>query len=202
MRGWSAMPDGSKIIYPLEDMFVLDEIWMENVYEKDRKIERGDVVMDCGAHVGTFTVKAAMAGARIVVAIEPDPTNYALLRRNVRLNKLDNIVVVNAAVGGRQERQRTKRYWRKELTAQVRTIKSLVCELGLECVNFMKINVEGDEVEVIEGAEGMDVKHIVLEYHGESVRTQVEHLLRRKGYAMTVRQRKNDKGYICARSPE
>src|SRR5260370_38297253 len=42
----------------------------------------GDVVFDCGAHVGTYTREALKAGAKLVVAIEPAPDNLACLRRN------------------------------------------------------------------------------------------------------------------------
>lgn len=197
----STLPDGSKIIHPIQpiDMAVLDEIWIDNVYEKDKRIQRGDVVMDCGAHVGTFSIKAARAGARIVVAIEPDPANCALLNRNVRLNKLDNVVVVRAAVGERDESQRTKSYWGKEASASVRTIRSLASEMRLDSLDLVKIDVEGDEVGVMEGAEGVDVRHIAMEYHGELRRTQVERLLRRKGYDTLIRQATTETGYIYAR---
>jgi FkbM family methyltransferase len=46
-------------------------------------IRRGDVVLDCGAHVGVYTRKALAAGAALVVAIEPAPANIECLRRNL-----------------------------------------------------------------------------------------------------------------------
>ena len=49
----------------------------------DRGVHPGDVVFDCGAHVGTYTRESLKAGARLVVAIEPAPDNLEYLRRNL-----------------------------------------------------------------------------------------------------------------------
>ena len=46
-------------------------------------VRGGDIVLDCGAHVGVYTRKALKAGARLVVAIEPAPVNVECLRRNL-----------------------------------------------------------------------------------------------------------------------
>jgi FkbM family methyltransferase len=45
-------------------------------------VQRGDVVLDIGAHVGVFTAQALELGAAKVVAVEPDPGNVECLRRN------------------------------------------------------------------------------------------------------------------------
>src|SRR5713101_962584 len=57
----------------------------------------GDVVVDAGAHIGLYTLRAA-AKAATVVAIEPDPSNRSLLERNIRLNGFSNIIVVPKAL--------------------------------------------------------------------------------------------------------
>lgn len=65
-----------------------------------RSIRPGDVVVDVGANVGYYT----LLGARLVgetgrvYAFEPDPTSFALLRRNVALNDLHNVVLEQKAV--------------------------------------------------------------------------------------------------------
>ena len=62
-------------------------------------IRRGSTVVDIGAHVGYYTVLSARAvGWRgRVIAVEPDPVNAALLRENVRRNRLRNVTVIEAA---------------------------------------------------------------------------------------------------------
>jgi FkbM family methyltransferase len=62
----------------------------------------GSTVYDLGANVGYFTlIAAALTGSSgKVVAYEPLPANATALRRNVELNALTNVEVVEAAVGG------------------------------------------------------------------------------------------------------
>jgi len=70
-------------------IFVADEYYFLDAGPKD-------VVIDAGAYVGDFTVRAA-ARAKLVIAVEPNPGSVELLRRNVR--GLGNVVVVEAALG-------------------------------------------------------------------------------------------------------
>jgi FkbM family methyltransferase len=62
-------------------------------------IRRGSTVVDIGAHVGYYTLLSARTvGWRgRVIAVEPDPDNAALLRENVRRNRLRNVTIVEAA---------------------------------------------------------------------------------------------------------
>jgi FkbM family methyltransferase len=61
----------------------------------------GAVCLDVGANLGWFTVIASrLVGSRgRVLALEPDPANLRLLRRNVALNGCTNVTVVAAAAG-------------------------------------------------------------------------------------------------------
>ena len=63
----------------------------------------GMTFLDIGAHVGLFTVPAAMAvGAEgRVIAFEPDPDNRRLLERNVARHGLEHVQIINAAVADR-----------------------------------------------------------------------------------------------------
>ena len=45
-----------------------------DIYGDDRLgVRQGDIVFDCGAHMGVYTRKALSAGAKLVVAVEPTP---------------------------------------------------------------------------------------------------------------------------------
>ncbi len=88
------------------DETVIDEVWKANDYRVD--VARGlpGTVLDLGANVGAFTVLAAKAGAKRVIAVEPHPENRARLAHHVKLNGVDDrIEIVDAAVtdvdGGR-----------------------------------------------------------------------------------------------------
>lgn len=65
-----------------------------------KNIKEGDVVIDIGAHIGYYTLIAAKkVGVNgWVYAFEPDPRNFMLLEKNVHVNNLKNVVLVNKAV--------------------------------------------------------------------------------------------------------
>jgi FkbM family methyltransferase len=66
----------------------------------------GGLYVDVGANFGWYSLllaRCALPGSgATVVAIEPDPDNYALLRQNVARNRLDGIVALCVGVGARR----------------------------------------------------------------------------------------------------
>lgn len=138
-------------------------------------VRKGDIVLDAGAHIGVFTWRALEAGAAKVIAIEPDPTNLECLRRNFPKEIAEGRLVLapvavwsspgtmkmNLGDGGntgvnslitRHENKRT-------IEVRVTTVDLLVKELGLERVNFLKMDIEGAEREALKGAKETMVKH-------------------------------------------
>lgn len=59
--------------------------------------QKGDVVVDIGAHHGIYAIKAAKQGAR-VIAFEPDPSNFKILNANIAANNLTNVEPINIAI--------------------------------------------------------------------------------------------------------
>ena len=80
--------------------FLEREIFRNRRYHRDGfEIRRNDTIIDIGANMGMFSMWAApQAPEGRVVAIEPMDV-VGCLDMNVRLNKLENVVVLNAAVG-------------------------------------------------------------------------------------------------------
>ena len=66
-----------------------------------RTFTEEDVFFDVGANVGIFTIYAGRRGAR-VLAFEPEATNYAILNRNIALNRLsDRVQALPIAIADR-----------------------------------------------------------------------------------------------------
>jgi FkbM family methyltransferase len=125
-------------------------------------------VLDCGANVGVFARVALDAGARIVVAIEPGPANLEALRRNLAPEIASGrVIVAPKGVWDREDILTLKvdpkntgantfvmqlREGHSTLEAPLTTIDNLVAELGLERVDYIKMDIEGAEQRALAGA--------------------------------------------------
>jgi len=68
-----------------------------------KTVRKGDVILDLGANIGYYTlICARLAGeAGKVFAFEPEPVNFALLKKNVEINGYKNVTLIQAAVSNR-----------------------------------------------------------------------------------------------------
>ena len=118
-------------------------------------------IVDIGAHVGAFTVWAALRSPRArIVAVEPNPQTFAFLERNIRDNGLqERVITVNAAVGAESgagtlelvEHSLGTRLARDgvgSVKVDVQTLPSLLQKAELVDVDMLKIDCEGMEYDV------------------------------------------------------
>jgi FkbM family methyltransferase len=137
-----------------------------------RLVPQGGVVIDVGANIGQYTLLAAeLAGpSGRVFAFEPDPVNAAALQRSVGRNGFGGRVeLLRVAVAGRsgeaaldvqpdRTRSRLAAKTGESVRAgavQVRTLAldDFLDERGLDRLDFLKIDVEGADLDVLRGAE-------------------------------------------------
>jgi FkbM family methyltransferase len=132
------------------------------------QVRSGDLVLDCGAHVGLFAREALSSGARLLVAIEPAPENIECLQRNFAEEiRAGRVIVYPKGVWDREKTLSFKivssfsasdrivfepQEHAKVRRVPVTTIDHLVAELGLQRVDFIKLHVEGSEQQAIIGA--------------------------------------------------
>jgi FkbM family methyltransferase len=64
-------------------------------------VRPGDCVLDVGANIGLYSLalSRAVGPDGCVIAVEPDPDNRALLRRNLEANGCDNVTIIEEALG-------------------------------------------------------------------------------------------------------
>lgn len=101
--------DSGYFVGSTSDLSVSCYIYSSDTYELGRlqralsiaNVSQDKTVIDVGANIGTAGLGALVSGAvSHCVSIEPDPTNYRLLRTNVMLNDLaDRVTTINCAVG-------------------------------------------------------------------------------------------------------
>jgi len=127
-------------------------------------INPGDICLDCGACEGFFALQALGAGAEKVICVEPSETMSACLRKTFAVEiQTGRVVVQNVAVGvlegtarfsfdaldpfsGRMGSTTTS------INIPVTTIAKLCIDLQLPRVNFIKMDIEGAEIQALEGA--------------------------------------------------
>lgn len=144
--------------------------WEADTYGIRRSgVRPGNVVLDCGAFVGTVTRQALAADAARVVAIEPAPQALACLRRNFKDEiSAGRVIVYPKALWNREQTVTfhlfpghpaanrvssgpVKAVQRLEVPAT--TVDRLVAELQLERVDFIKMDIEGAEYRALSGAQ-------------------------------------------------
>ncbi len=142
------------------------EPWMRDYFNP----QKGDVVIDVGAHVGKYSLPAAKAVGEEgkVIAIEADPDNFQALLNNIKLNGFNNVVTLNVAafnqdgrylwLTGSRDDDRRLTTEESGVRVETKTIDGILkgsLGQGLDRVKWVKIDVEGAEGEVLEGMKGI-----------------------------------------------
>lgn len=161
-----------------------------------REVRRGDVVFDIGAHAGFYTLLASeligMEGQ--VIAFEPLPRNLHYLHRHIALNCCRNVVVIEAAVGDADGSVRFEEgpnssmgcvSPRGHLEVKMVSLDELVRRGTLPAPDVIKIDIEGGELDALEGARRI-LKQcrpmIFLATHSQELNRQCSKLLQELGY--------------------
>jgi FkbM family methyltransferase len=154
----------------------------------------GMTVYDVGAFHGLLTLYIA-SRAKAVVCFEPNTQNHKRLKENLMLNGIKNVEVRQVGVGSRRERRRMvgNPLMMGGASVEERTVEELlrtgvgtaveeisiitldeeIPEAGLPAPDFIKIDIEGWEIEALRGARNTLEFHgptLFLEMHGETVR--------------------------------
>jgi FkbM family methyltransferase len=167
-----------------------------------RTVARGSVVYDAGANLGFFTLLAArFTGPRgRVEAFEPLPASAAAVRANAALNGFSHVTVHQAALGRETERgdflalaEPSQSHLsgrgrhpdtREVLEVDVVALDDLLAR-GHPPPDVIKIDVEGSEIDVLEGARDVLRQHapaVVCELH--ETNREVHDLFAEHGYVI------------------
>ena len=180
--------------------------------------KEGDTVIDIGAHIGRYTITSSkqVGNTGKVLAIEADPDNFQLLKRNIALNKLTNVMPLNYAVFS--ERTKMKLYeqsasakYNSLMLARAAKTKNYV-EVNADTwdsilklnevnqVNWIKIDVEGAEFEVLKGSTktlSTDNVSLFIEIHNIDDPSHYHNIidfLKYRNYEITFEQRYEGSG--------
>ncbi len=154
----------------------------------------GLTVYDIGAFQGLLTLFFA-SRAKAVICFEPNTQNHMRLMENLKLNGLNNVSVRKVGIGSRRETRRmvgmplmpggasmdadtVAALLRSKVETAVEeisvvTLDEEILEAGLPAPDFIKIDIEGLEIEALRGARKTLELHkpaLFLEMHGETLR--------------------------------
>jgi len=169
------------------DIRVVNEIWNLSIYDPLlRFVKPNATVIDIGANIGAFSIRAAKYAAHVnVISYEPFPDNYKLLRENVRLNGIaDQIITHNAAVAGHKGEIK---FYSQEgdtgggsiyphgspqamatMSVSAVTLEDVFRDNKVDFCEFLKIDCEGAEVEILTAAPPslwQKIQSMTIEWH-------------------------------------
>ena len=222
-------PDGKstfEIKYGSPDKVTIWEVWkLKQYYDKAHDIKNGDIVVDIGANIGEFSIWAGRKtpGGKIY-AYEPYGPSFLRLIKNVKRNGLTNIVSINQAVAAKNGNLNFyindmspvyNSLYKTNLTVNENsvnavTLENIFIDNKLKNIDFLKIDAEGSEYEILLHAPAallQKINKIFIEYHeSDTLNWKGDNLVKfltRHGfntfkYGSIIQKLWGDTGYIKA----
>ena len=200
-----------------DDLRIVKSNFVKKNYTKDFvPITRDSIVVDVGAHIGSFSIMVARSAHR-VLAFEPEPTNYQMLKKNVELNHLENMSIFEMAVSGRSGHQDIYTYqggssadyslYERGITnikaGRILTIsvEDIFKREGLSRIDFLKLDCEGAEHDILRSMSLETASNIIgmaMETHRVPSAFSIDIPLRLKELGFEIKMNGGG-GYIYAR---
>jgi FkbM family methyltransferase len=180
-----------------------------STYLKCNYPSKGDVIFDCGAHVGNCAIifSRLVGKTGLVISLEPFEEAFSLLDKRLQRLKLDNVIaikkglwnqplqlpvtVLSNTLFSRIDPEKISEFSESDTTIKVTTIDRVVEELKLTRLNMIKMDIEGAEIEALQGAvhtlETLKPDLAVASYHNRDNKKTfqiVESYLIQKNYAV------------------
>ena len=167
-------------------------------------------VLDIGGGIGDFAIYAAIQSPKTTVyTYEPTPESFQLLKENIKLNNLENVIPYQKAIWsnngklsldtsvGEPIQYQSKRIENStDKPATIIEIESISLEdaldsTGVAICNLLKIDCEGAEYEILFNTpdETLErIERIVMEYHDSSDgnHQQIFDFLTKKGFGVQI----------------
>jgi FkbM family methyltransferase len=196
------------------DMYIpATRIGIENDETKEfiSNRSKGNIFWDVGSNIGYFPLYVAKS-ANYVRAFEPEPTNYNILEKNLQMNDFSNIkshqIAISTEAGeaelfrsgsegsGIHSLANDERLSEDTQTVSTQTIDNLVNRF--EIPDFIKVDVEGAEMKVLEGAENsLEYYNIewFIEVHSPRTDKRIDRIGQHNGDIESMYSKLKQKGY-------
>jgi len=179
-------------------------------------ITKDSVVVDVGAHIGSFSLIASRSACQ-VLAYEPEPSNFQMLKKNVELNHLENLTIFEMAVAGSSGYQEFFTYedgstgthflssegsdHAVKKRVQTISLEDIIKREGLSRIDFLKLDCEGAEHDILRNMSpdtAGRIGAIAMETHFGHPESSIDIPVRLKEIGFEVRTEHNG-GYVYGR---
>ncbi len=191
------------------------EIFGENCYYIELDVEE-PIIADLGAHIGMSTIYFKMLFPQAkMVAFEPIPENFALLKKNIEDNQIEGVELVQAVIAPKSGNLRIQEpigegAWKSgagiipkgwkgiQENKEIRVEAVGIRELLVEKIDLVKMDIEGMEYEVIRNAKELlrNAKNWIIEVHPRKDHriTEIEKIFAQHGFAVTLHKDESSLG--------
>jgi len=166
-------------------------------------------IIDLGANEGFYTLKAKEKAPKSkIIAVEPNPNAFKLLKKNVGTNKLKDVIVVNEAVTSKSgkitfeivkgattigalkiyKKYRDRKRLRKVIVNSI-TLEKLCKKYKINKIDLLKIDVEGSEFDILKSSKNIlpKMKKVVIEYHrAQRTRSGIKKLMLKNNFRILL----------------
>ena len=206
------------------DDSVFNEIFTERGYSiLDPIIRKATApIIDIGAHIGLFSIYAHVLNPKVqILAFEPEPNNYKLLKENLKQNRIQNVTTKSLAVTSKAEQVTLNLSpdshnhsiilpSENALKVESTTLDRIITQTSQRKCDLVKMDCEGAEFEIIASASPETfacTQAIYIEYHEytpEMRRDSLKSILEKHGFKTQVSQSHYDRrmGFILATRPQ
>ena len=200
-----------------DDLRIVKSNFVKKNYTRDFvPITKDSIVVDVGAHIGSFSIMAAKSAYK-VLAFEPEPNNYRMLKKNMELNHLENLSIFEMAVSGISGYQDIYTYqggssadyslYKRGITniktGRIPTIsvEDIIRREDLPRIDFLKLDCEGAEHDILRNISfetAAKILGIAMETHSVPPGFSIDIPNRLRELGFEVKMSRNG-GYLYAR---
>lgn len=177
-------------IHGYSDIELLRDIFIKNEYDAKLDVPP-KIIFDLGSNVGASVIffKLKFSSAEIY-AFEPDPKIFLILKKNT--DQFEGVHVYNFAISNKSGKENfyinsknslssslIKRVpGQKPIEVIVKSLDALFGELDIDCVDILKFDIEGEELEALGAFKNLlKVRYFVGELHMDLIKGSKEDFL-------------------------
>lgn len=177
------MRNGIKIKLRVDstDLMAFTHVWLLREYERPGfEIKNNDIIIDIGAHIGLFALfSTQFCKSGKIYCFEPVNENFEMLKANLELNNITNVIATNAAVSAdsntvtiylNDDEAGHSMYGTGTKSIQVKSVslQNILESYNIEKCDFLKVDCEGEEYAIMNSLPASHyekIRKICIEYH-------------------------------------